>query len=100
MTEQGWAVLEEVGGKATAEILRGLLEAQGIPVLLSQEGVGEFVYPTSFTRVQVLVPEDGLEGARQIMKEYRLGSFAAENELENISPEGESAERDEESRPA
>jgi hypothetical protein len=36
MSDQTWEVVEIVSGDLQAELLRGLLEAQGIPVMLSQ----------------------------------------------------------------
>ena len=40
MPQENWVVLDQVSGSAVAEMLKGLLEAQGLEVLLSQEGIG------------------------------------------------------------
>lgn len=81
--EESWQVLEEVAGSGLAEVLRGLLEAQDILVLLSQEGAGHFVYPTtvgSLGKVQILVPVSQYEKARQILAAYQSGELEAQVE--------------------
>jgi hypothetical protein len=58
MREEKWEVVDEVSGDLQAEILRGLLEAQGMQVWLSQEGAGR-VYGLGLGelgKVQILVP--------------------------------------------
>ena len=44
MPETNWEVVYETNGSFVAEILRGLLEAQEIPVVLSQEGIAAGVW--------------------------------------------------------
>jgi hypothetical protein len=76
-----WEVVDEVPGDLTAEILKGLLEAQGIPVLLSQEGLGHSAIAItvgSLGRVQMLVPPQMVERARQVLKDYQNGVFEKE----------------------
>jgi hypothetical protein len=41
VSERKWVMVDEVSGGIQAEILRGLLESQGIPVWLNQEGAGK-----------------------------------------------------------
>jgi hypothetical protein len=72
MSEEKWEVADEVAGDLQAELLRGLLEAQGIRVWLSQEGAGR-VYGLALGRlgrVQILVPSDSVEKARSIIEDY------------------------------
>lgn len=85
-----WIVVEEVAGPFQAELLRGLLEAQGIPVMISQEGIGHVYSLTVGTlgRTQVLVPSDKIERARKILDDYHRG------DLENLEFGDESAEGD------
>ena len=40
MSEQSWEKIGVAAGDLQAKIFKGLLEAQGIPVVLSQEGAG------------------------------------------------------------
>ena len=91
MQEEKWEVITSVSGDLNAEILRGLLEAQGIRVVLSQEGVGHSVYPVSvglFGKVDVLVPSSQKEQALQVLKDYEAGAFQSPEE--DDSAEGDS----------
>jgi hypothetical protein len=77
MNENDVVVVDEVAGELQAEIIRGLLEAQGIPTWLSQEGVGR-VYGLGvgvLGRVQILVPSPYSEQARQVLDDYMAGKF-------------------------
>ena len=78
MPEANWEVVYETNGSFLAEILRGLLEAQSIPVVLSQEGIGRVYGITIGTlgRTQILVPAHDLERAQQILQEYETNSIA------------------------
>lgn len=71
-----WAVLVEVAGMLQAEILRGLLEAQEIPSVLSQEGAGRAIGLTIGTMgaVQILVPAEDLGRAQELLDAYYAGS--------------------------
>jgi hypothetical protein len=88
MAETNWEVVYETTGSFLAEILRGLLEAQDIPVVLSQEGIAHVYGLTVGTlgRVQILVPTHDLERAQQILEEYENSSItdpgAADAELQ------------------
>jgi hypothetical protein len=78
MSDTQWEVLEQVSGSAVAEILKGLLTAQGINVVLSQEGIGDSVYPVSvgpLSEIQILVPSDQFETAQKIMQDYQAGVY-------------------------
>jgi Putative prokaryotic signal transducing protein len=94
MPAENWVVLEEVGGSFQAEILGGLLEAQGIPVVLSQEGAGRSAYAVTvgpLGQVQILVPAEALGEARKVLDDYYSGAF------EDLPPldDGEMEEGDE-----
>jgi hypothetical protein len=84
MEEHNWVVIETTAGDLPAEILRGLLEAQGIPVLLSQEGaaraMGISVGP--FGQVEILVPDSLAEQARQVLDKYEAGDFENTEEFD------------------
>lgn len=91
MTGEQWEVVDEVPGELQAEILRGLLEAQGMKVWLSQEGIGHSVYPVTIGpmgRVQILVPQEQSQSARALLDEYYSGK------LENIELDTPAAEED------
>ena len=75
MSETKWEVVYEANGTFQAELLRGLLEAQEIPVVLSQEGVGKVYSVTVGTLglVQILVPVSDFERARQLLDDFDSG---------------------------
>ena len=78
MADQKWEVIETIAGDFQAELIRGLLEAQGIPVVLSQEGAGHDIFPVTFGmlgKVEVLVPSSYREQALQVIEEYEAGAF-------------------------
>ncbi len=78
MAETEWEVVSETSGSFKAEMLKGLLEAQGIPVLLSQEGLGHSVYSLTvgpLASVQVLVPADLIDRAQSVLNDIESGAF-------------------------
>lgn len=72
-----WSTAARINGEGTAEILRGLLEAQGIPVYLAREGaaraIGVDIGP--FGLIEVMVPQEHLHEARQILADFQRGDF-------------------------
>lgn len=73
-----WVELDTFSGSLHAELLRGLLEAQGCHVYLSQEGAGRSAYAVNvgpLSEVHLLVYEDELEQAKQILDDYYAGKF-------------------------
>ena len=96
MPAEKWIVLETVSGSFQAEILRGLLEAQGVSVVLSQEGAGRSAYAVTvgpLGAVQILVPAEEVAEARKVLDGYYGGEY------EDLPPldDGEEIEPDEES---
>ena len=77
MGEHTWKTIISVQGELQAEVMRGLLEAQGIPVNLSQEGVGRAygfgVGPLS--EVEILVPDNFAASALKVIERYQAGDF-------------------------
>lgn len=91
MGEHTWKSVISVQGELQAEVMRGLLEAQGIPVNLSQEGVarayGLGVGPLS--EVEILVPDNYVEAAQKVIERYQAGEFEElgdqfDNESKNL----------------
>lgn len=72
-----WVVVETVQGELQAEILRGLLEAQGFPVVLSQEGAGRAIGLSvgPLGEVDILVPAENQSDAEKILADYHNGLF-------------------------
>jgi len=77
MGNNQWKFVVRVQGDLQAELLRGLLEAQEIPVFLSQEGAGKaFGFTVGpLGEVEILVPEKFLSEAKAIIKQYEDGSL-------------------------
>jgi hypothetical protein len=85
MKDNGWEILTTVAGAFQAEILGGLLEAQGVPVILLQESAGQYAYPVNIGKlgqVEVYVPAELLQEARQVLADYEAGVFQAPEEPE------------------
>ena len=77
MKDENWEVVAEIAGDINAEMLRGLLEAQEIQVLLSQEGAGK-VYGLTIPKlgtVQILVPTHQVQQAHAVLDDYYAGKF-------------------------
>ena len=90
MAEQEWTLVDKVHGQLQAEILKGLLEAQGVRVWLNQEGAAHAyaVAIGTLGMVEILVPSSEVEKARQVLQAYYRGDF--ENmEFEEHGPDEE-----------
>ena len=77
MDELKWDLLTDIQGRAEAEVLKAFLVANGIEdVELFQEALGQHIYPTTLDilgNVQIFVPKEQLEQARQLLEEYTSG---------------------------
>lgn len=91
MSEEKWELVTEVSGELQANLLRNLLEAQGIKVFLNQEGAGKAYGLTvgPLGEVQVLVPEKQSQKARQIVDEYYAGSLEEKEEIDSEGDRGD-----------
>ena len=77
MNDQQWIVVSKVSGEFVAELLRGLLDAQGIPVQLFNKGTGRaFGFSVGpLSEVEILVPESREAEAMQVIEHYEAGDF-------------------------
>lgn len=77
MIQENWEEIEVVNGEIQAEIIRGLLEAQGISVLLSKEGAGRALGLSvgRLGETLILVPSSQKELALKILQDYYAGKF-------------------------
>ncbi len=76
MEEMKYARLTDVQGRLEATMIESYLEAQGIDVELIQESVGHSSYAVTIDglgRVQVFVPRENIEEARELLKAFRTG---------------------------
>ena len=74
MNEMKWEKLTDIYGRIEADVLKSYLEAEGIPVELFQESVGQHAFPTTIDglgRVQLFVPKEKLEEARSLFEAYQ-----------------------------
>ena len=65
-----------------AQVLRGLLEAQGIRVWLNQESAGTAIglnLPSILGSVQIIVNESSVERARMLIEAYYAGDLQDES---------------------
>lgn len=96
MPESKWEVVDTVAGELQAELLRGYLEAQGIPAYISQEGLGHFVYPVTvgpLARIDILVSSEQVQSAMAALERYYSGSLEAEQDEAEQST-GEDSDQD------
>ena len=77
MAEEEWVLVDKVQGQLQAEMIKGLLEAQGIMVYLNPQGAARAYAVTVGTlgAVEVLVPSSAAEQARQVLEAYYRGDF-------------------------
>ena len=77
MNKNEWVKIEQAPDTIQAEVLRGLLEAQGFQVHISREGyqsaVGITGYPVA--DIEILVPKGQAEEAKQTLRDYYEGKF-------------------------
>lgn len=70
-----YVLLDTVSGKLEAEIIHGMLQAYGIDAMMSHEAAASIyglgIGPTA--DVDLLVPEDQLAEANQLLDDYRQG---------------------------
>ncbi len=88
MIEEEWVVVEKVEGQLQAEIMKGLLEAQGIRVWLNQQGLAHAYAVTvgSLGLVQILVPNTQVDQAKQVLEAYYRGDY---EDMELRGPESD-----------
>jgi hypothetical protein len=80
--QTNYSVVATASGKLEADIIKGMLEAQGVETMLSYEaaatayglGVGRLA------RVEILVREEQIAEAEAILEDYQSGKYAEENQ--------------------
>ena len=70
MDEMKYTILTEVLGRWKAEIVESFLKSEGIDVVLIQDSISHSAYTTSFASVQIFVPKESLEQARELVKDF------------------------------
>ncbi len=77
MADEEWVLVDKVQGQLQAELLKGLLEAQGIRVWLNSQGASRAYAVTVGTLglVEILVPTNDAEQAKQVLEAYYRGDY-------------------------
>ncbi len=97
MDEENWQVVSATSGVIKAKIIEGRLVAEGIPVRLQYEPIGEIYAITvdGLGEVQILVPEQWLDHARRVLeKEYREEDLDWEGEQQATSHKPQGKKKD------
>lgn len=73
-----------------AEMVRGFLEASGIPAMLSQESIGKVLGLASgpLGQIGVLVPAEKSEEARALLESMERGDLVEDEEESSADEEG------------
>lgn len=86
---RSWVPVYTAAGVLSAQIVRGLLEAAGIPTSAAQEGAGSQYALTvgPLGEVDVLVPADRLGEAQELVAAYERGDLMTDTPLDNPGDE-------------
>jgi len=83
MDELKWEHLTDVQGRMLADILKAYFQENGIEVEMFQEAAGQSLFPTTLDilgLVQIFVPKEDIEHARQLLDEFNNLDEGVENE--------------------
>ena len=83
MDEMKYTQLVEVLGRWKAEIIESYLKAEGIDVVLIEDSISQSTYANPFAPVQVFVPKEGLQHARELMETFEEAEDSVEDEGDN-----------------
>lgn len=86
MDEMKYARLAEVLGRWKAEIVESLLESEGMDVVLVQDSLSQSAYSNPFAPVQIFVPKESLDQARELVKDLE-GVLQESGEIEEEGTE-------------
>ena len=70
MDEMKYSMLTEVLGQWKAEIIESFLLSEGINVVLIQDSLSQSAYSNPFAPVQIFVPKEGMQKARELLKTF------------------------------
>ena len=70
MDEMKYSLLTEVLGQWKAEIIESYLKSEGINVVLIQDSLSQSAYSNPFAPVQIFVPKEGIQQARDLLKTF------------------------------
>ena len=87
MDDMKFTQLAEVLGRWKAEIIEGLLKNEGIDVVLIQDSISNSTYANPFAPVQIFVPNEAIQQAREILETFEETEVPMEDDEENDEEE-------------
>ncbi len=69
-----WTLIEELDDAVEGQLLREMLEQQGVPCVLTQDGTARAFGLSPTSPVEIYVSPDKGEEARRLIREYFSGS--------------------------
>ena len=72
--------LVEVLGRWKAEIIEGFLKNEGIDVVLIQDSISNSTYGSPFSPVQIFVPKEAIQQARELLDTFEDTEETMEDE--------------------
>ena len=82
MDEMKYSLLTEVLGQWKAEIIESYLKSEGINVVIIQDSLSQSAYSNPFAPVQIFVPKEGIQLARDLLKTFEDSVEDAEDQEE------------------
>ena len=73
MDEMQYALLTEVLGRGTADVIESFLRSEEIDVVLVQDAISHVTHITSFAPVKIYVPKVSIKRARELLKSFNEG---------------------------
>lgn len=87
MDDMKFTQLVEVLGRWKAEIIESLLKNEGIDVVLVQDSISNSTYGNPFSPVQIFVPKEAIQQAREIFETFEEAEDTVEDEEQNEDEE-------------
>ena len=87
MDEMKFTQLVEVLGRWKAEIIEGLLKNEGIDVVLIQDSISNSTYANPFAPVQIFVPKEDIQQARELLESFEETEETIEDEDADVDEE-------------
>ena len=80
MDNMKFTQLVEVLGRWKAEIIESLLKNEGIDVVLVQDSISNSTYANPFAPVQIFVPNEAIQKARELLETFEDTEDKTEDE--------------------
>ena len=80
MDDMKFTQLVEVLGRWKAEIIESLLKNEGIDVVLVQDSISSSTYANPFAPVQIFVPKEAIQQARELLETFEDTEKSMEDE--------------------